>query len=67
LKNGETFTETVWVSKGDLEDPYTEEELDRKFIDLTGPIYGLEKAKEILDRAKRVESYKDVRTFTEGF
>lgn len=67
LKNGETFTETVWVSKGDLEDPYTEEELDRKFIDLTGPVYGLERAREMLDRAKRVDSFDNVRDFTEGF
>lgn len=67
LKNGETFTETVWVSKGDREDPYTEEELERKFIDLTVPVYGDERAAEILDRIKRVDSFDDVRTFTAGF
>ncbi len=67
LKNGATFSETVWVSKGDMEDPYTEEELDRKFIDLTGPVYGLEKAKAMLDRIKRVDSFDSVSLFTEGF
>jgi len=66
LKNGETFTETVFISKGDIEDPYTTEELDTKFLDLTTPIYGREKAKEILDKTKQIEMFRNIKTYTEG-
>ena len=67
LKDGRTFTETVYVSKGDIENPYSTEEVETKFLDLTGPIYGKEKAKEFLERTKKIETFPSVRGYTEGF
>jgi len=66
LKNGEAFTETVFISKGDIENPYTTEQLEAKFLDLTTPVYGKKKAKEILERTKRIETFSNIRTYTNG-
>jgi 2-methylcitrate dehydratase PrpD len=66
LKNGEAFTETVFISKGDIEDPYTTEQLEAKFLDLTTSVYGKKKAKEILERTKRIETFSNIRTYTNG-
>lgn len=66
LKGGRTFSETVFVSKGDIEDPYSTELLQAKFLDLTGPIYGKRKAKEILDRTNRIETFRNIRDYTDG-
>jgi 2-methylcitrate dehydratase PrpD len=66
LKDGTTFTETVYISKGDIEDPYSTDELDTKFLYLTTPIYGKRKAKEILERTKKIETFRNIRNYTEG-
>jgi len=66
LKDGEIFTETVFISKGDIENPYSTEELETKFLDLTTPIYGTGKAKEILDKTKRIETFSNIKDYTDG-
>jgi len=66
LKDGNTFSETVYISKGDIEDPYSTAELDAKFISLTTPIYGKRKAKEILEKTGRIETFRNIRNYTEG-
>jgi 2-methylcitrate dehydratase PrpD len=66
LKSGETFTEDVFISRGDIEDPYSDQELESKFLDLTTPVYGSEKAKEILDKTRRVETFGNIMAYTEG-
>jgi 2-methylcitrate dehydratase len=66
LKNGNALTETVFVSKGDTETPYSNEELESKFLNLTEPLYGEEKAKEILDKSWRIEDFNDIRDYTNG-
>ncbi|MEM3063532.1 MAG: hypothetical protein QW303_08340, partial [Nitrososphaerota archaeon] len=66
LKNGEFFTETVFVSRGDMEDPYSDQELEAKFLSLTGPIYGLKEAKDILERTKKIETFENIRYYTNG-
>lgn len=66
LRDGRAFTETVFVSKGDIEDPYSTEELEAKFLDLTTPVYGSRKAGEILERSKRLEACKSIRDYTKG-
>ena len=66
LKNGEEFEETVYISKGDIEDPYTTEQLEAKFLNLTTPVYGKKKAKEILERTKGIEKYTNIRTYANG-
>ena len=66
LKDGESFTETVYVSKGDIENPYTTQEVEEKFLSLTTTIYGAGKAKEILDRTQQLNIFKDINTWTDG-
>ena len=66
LRDGSTFSETVYISKGDIEDPYSTDELDAKFLNLTIPIYGKRKAKEILEKTRRIETFKTLRSYTEG-
>ena len=66
LKDGETFAETVFVSRGDIENPYSTEEIKTKFLDLTEPIYGIEKAKEILDKTRRIETFNNITDYTDG-
>jgi 2-methylcitrate dehydratase PrpD len=66
LKDGNTFTETVYMSKGDIEDPYSTDELDAKFLGLTTPIYGKRKAKEILEKTKTMETFRNLRNYTKG-
>jgi len=67
LKNGAIFTETVFISKGDIEDPYSDQELEGKFLDLATPVYGFAKAKEILDKTRAVEKFDNVNAYTVGF
>jgi 2-methylcitrate dehydratase PrpD len=66
LKNGESDTETVYISKGDIEDPYSTQELEEKFMCLASPVYGLAAAKEILEKTKRMERFEDINVWTEG-
>jgi 2-methylcitrate dehydratase PrpD len=66
LKNGEIFTETVFVSRGDVEDPYSSQELETKFLNLTTSIYGLKEAREILEKTKRIETFENIRYYTDG-
>jgi 2-methylcitrate dehydratase PrpD len=66
LKDGKVFTETVFVSKGDIENPYSTEELETKFLDMTVPVYGREKAREILERSKKIETFTTVKKYAEG-
>jgi hypothetical protein len=53
------------VSRGDIEVPYTPAELEEKFLSLVTPVYGAEEARTILDRTKRIESFDDIRAWTE--
>lgn len=66
LKDGKIFTETVYISKGDIEDPYSTQELENKFLNLTLSVYGMKKAKEILDRTKKIETVTNIKDYTKG-
>jgi 2-methylcitrate dehydratase PrpD len=48
LKNGKTIHSRILSAKGDPDNPYTQEEMRTKFIDLTVPIMG--KSSEVLYR-----------------
>jgi len=65
LKDGRTYTETVFVNRGDQEDSYSAEELERKFLSLTSLVYGPERAKEVLEKTKNVETFENVRYYTD--
>ncbi len=66
FKDGKEFSETVFISKGDIEDPYSTEELENKFLNLATPVYGVKKAKEILEKTKKVEMFRNIKKYTEG-
>jgi 2-methylcitrate dehydratase PrpD len=66
FKNGKNDTETVYISKGDIEAPYSTQELEAKFLSLASPVYGSKRAAEILDRTKRIEMFNDIHAWTEG-
>ena len=66
FKDGRTDTETVYINKGDIEDPYSTRELEEKFISLASPVYGPDASREILDRTKRMEAFENIRAWTEG-
>ncbi len=66
FKNGKSDTETVYISKGDIEAPYSAQELEAKFLSLASPVYGSKRAAEILDRTKRIEMFNDINAWTEG-
>jgi 2-methylcitrate dehydratase PrpD len=66
LKNGTSFTETVYVSRGDTESPYTERDLEDKFLSLAMPVYGAEGAKSILSKTKGIETFDDIHAWAEG-
>ena len=66
FKDGRTDTETVYISKGDIEDPYSTQELEEKFISLASPVYGPDASRQILDRTKRMEAFENIRAWTEG-
>jgi len=65
LKDGRTYTETVFVNRGDQEDPYSTEELERKFLSLTSLVYGPKHAKEVLEKTKNIETFENVRYYTD--
>jgi len=66
LKNGEILTETVFVSKGDIENPYSTPEIENKFLNLTTSVYGLKEAEGILDRTKGIERFNNIKDYTVG-
>ena len=66
LINGESDTETVYISKGDIEDPYSARELEEKFLSLASPVYGPAAANEILETTKRMEMFENINTWTKG-
>jgi 2-methylcitrate dehydratase PrpD len=66
LINGESDTETVYISKGDIEDPYSTRELEEKFLSLASPVYGPAAANEILETTKRMEMFENINTWTKG-
>lgn len=48
LKDGRTFDAASDTNRGDTEDPYSDAEIEAKFMDLTLPVYGDARARQIL-------------------
>jgi hypothetical protein len=53
------------VNRGDQEDSYSTEELERKFLSLTSLVYGPKHAKEVLEKTKNIETFENVRYYTD--
>jgi 2-methylcitrate dehydratase PrpD len=64
LRGGRVLDETVLLPKGGPENPYTEQEIDKKFMDLATRVLGEEKAKRVQERVKNLEELKSIRTLT---
>ncbi|MBW2367955.1 MAG: MmgE/PrpD family protein, partial [Deltaproteobacteria bacterium] len=58
-KDGRRFEETVLKPKGSPESPLTEAEIEEKFISLTEPVIGIQKARRIMEKVKRLETVDD--------
>lgn len=64
LKDGTLHEAETLLNKGDFEDPYPPVELEEKFYELMGPVWGRSTAEEILEDIRRMESIEDIRLVT---
>jgi 2-methylcitrate dehydratase PrpD len=48
LADGRVLTATAITNRGDTEDPYSAAEVEAKFVDMTGPIWGEGKARNVI-------------------
>lgn len=60
--DGRSFTKGVFYPKGDLNNPYTDEELQEKFVRLTTPALGVEKAKKIIELCMNLEQVPNMQS-----
>lgn len=59
LNDGQSFSETVYSSRGDPDQPFTKGELVEKYLDLSAPVIGVENAKAAL---RAVENFTELAT-----
>ncbi len=64
LKDGRELDAESFVNKGDLEDPYTSEELQEKYYGLTDPIWGHETAEKVHAKVMALEDVGDINEMT---
>jgi 2-methylcitrate dehydratase PrpD len=61
LADGRSFTALATTNKGDTEDPYSAEEVEAKFIEITAPVWGADKARRIVAAANALGGGMDPR------
>lgn len=61
FKDGRVMVAEVSTNKGDTEDPYSAEDVQDKFIDVTRPVLGEGRAKAVIAAALALESARSVR------
>ena len=64
LKDGRTLNEITKVVRGDAANPVPREELVSKFMFLSTPAVGAERAEEVVKTVARVDELKDIRELT---
>ncbi len=64
LSSGEELEAEAFVNKGDFEDPYTPKDLEDKFYELAGPVWGEKVAQEMHARIKAFDEMEDVNEMT---
>ena len=64
LKDGRELDAESFVNKGDLEDPYTAEELQEKYYGLTDPVWGHETAEKVHAKVMALEDVGDINEMT---
>ncbi len=65
LKDGRSFSETVYSSRGDPDQPFAKDELDEKYLNLSSPVIGVENAKAALSAVENFAELATVRNLTE--
>jgi 2-methylcitrate dehydratase PrpD len=64
LKSGEKLEAEVSMNKGDFEDPYGPEDLEKKYFSLSDPVWGRAKAEQVRSLVMTVEKVKDINQVT---
>ncbi len=59
-KSGERFEKSVLIPKGSPENPMSREELEKKFLILSSPVVGNNKALRIVEKIRELEKLRDV-------
>lgn len=66
MMNGERFTATERVAKGDPEKPMTLVEMKQKFLNLASPVIGQKNAQRTMDRILHLEELEDAGVIAGG-
>ena len=64
LRGGATLAGRCVTMKGDPGNPHRPEEVERKFFDVTTPVWGAERARWLYDALMRLETIPDMREFS---
>src|SRR5262245_1978101 len=67
LTGGRTVVGRCEVMKGEPANPHRPEDVEKKFFDLTTPVWGAERASRLYDALLSLESVPDMREFGQGF
>jgi 2-methylcitrate dehydratase PrpD len=61
LADGRVLTALATTNKGDTEDPYSADEVAEKFIEITAPVWGADKARRVIAAAMALDNDMDPR------
>jgi 2-methylcitrate dehydratase PrpD len=65
LIDGRVLEAQALVNKGDFEDPYSQDDLKRKYLDLSVPVWGEKTARAIYELIGELENLRDMNQLTE--
>ena len=63
-RSGETLREHVTHARGTPENPMSDEEVEKKALDLMAPVLGDARARELIDKIRALESLPSIRDLT---
>ena len=64
LTDGRVFKAQALVNKGDFEDPDSQDDLKRKYLDLSSPVWGDKAARTIYEVIGELETLRDMNHLT---
>jgi len=64
LVNGEMIEAETFMNKGDFEDPYGADDLEKKYFRLVDPIWGQETAEKVFSHFMTAEELEDINQVT---
>ncbi len=67
LEDGRTIEGRCEIMKGEAENPHRPEEVEKKFFDLTVPVWGADRAQKLYEGLLCLESVPDMRGFGQDF